>query len=286
MGKHGPAPVNLGELTFWEFEFYKAFHLLRDGVPLPPKYASTLGLTRQEIRGFLKQLKEMSPEQFYLATNRVAVELGRPTNLQRPPTPMDLVWAQQERDGEVRWLERELMPPSIDARVARRKIWVDLVRANTYAALRKVCGRWARLPDVRRARMTSFPERVLENAAQFLSMKENRRFPRSDYGDDARLEYLARGMAGVLCGVKAMTGIERLRNMKHDRNGPLWATRQGHYVLADEEQYCWCWRCSIHKTNAISEKTQPGYENGLRLFMELAATVKPPREWSRIRKGF
>jgi hypothetical protein len=286
MGKRGPAPVDLGLLSFWEFEFYKAFHLLRDGMPLPPKYASPMGLTPQEIRGILTQLRAITPEQFWLATNRTAVELGKPMNLRRPPSSMDLMWAEQERDGEVRWLEHELKPPSIEARAARRRIWVDLVRANTYAALRKACGRWARLPDVRRAGMTPFPKHVLENAAEFLSMKRNKRFPRSNYGEEARLEYLARGMAGVLSGVSAMTGIERLRNMKHDRSGPLWATRQGNYVLPDQEQYCRCWRCSIRKTIAVSEKTHAWYENGLRLFTELAATVKAPREWSRLRRKF
>jgi hypothetical protein len=83
-----------------------------------------------------------------------------------------------------------------------------------------------------------------------------------------------------------MTGIERLRNMKHDRNGPLWATRQENYVLPEPEQYCRCWRCSIQKTNAVSEKTHTWYENGLRLFMELAATVKVPERWNVMRKRF
>jgi hypothetical protein len=281
MGKRGPAPVDLGLLTLWEFEFYKAFHLLRDGMPLPQKYAPPMGLPSQEIRGFLKQLKAMSPEQFWLSTKRMAVEFGERLNMKRPPSRVDLIWAEQERDGEVHWLERELKPPSIEARAARRKIWDDLVGANTYAALRKACERWAQLPEVRRAGMTPFPKHVLENAAQFLSMKQNKRFPRSNYGDEARLEYLARGMAGVLCGISAMTGIERLRNMKHDRNGPLWATRQGDYALPDGEQHCRCWRCSIQKTNRVSMKAHTWYENGLRLFMELAATVKAPREWSR-----
>src|SRR4029077_3646573 len=188
---------------------------------------------RHEIHEFLTRLRAMSPVQFWLTTRKIAADLDKPLNLQRPPTPVELEWAEQERDGEVQGLERQLRPPSIDARAARRKIWVDLVRADSYSALRKVCGRWARLPDVRRRGMTPFPRHVAENAAQFLSMKNNKRFPRSDYGDDSRLEYLARGMAGVLCGVKAMTGIERLRNMKHDRNGPFWVTHQGNYKLPE-----------------------------------------------------
>src|ERR1700751_593936 len=125
MGKRGPNPVDFGKLAFWEFEFYKAFHHLRDGVPLPSKYAPPMGMTRHEIRELLTHLKAMSPEHFWLATNRISGELGVPKNLQRPPVPFELMWAEQERDGEVRWLERELKPPSVEARAARRKIWFD-----------------------------------------------------------------------------------------------------------------------------------------------------------------
>lgn len=126
--------------------------------------------------------------------------------------------------------------------------------------------------------MTSFPNHVLQNAAQFLSMKLNKRFPRSEYGDESRLEFLARGMAGVLCGVKAMTGVERLRNMKHDASGPLWRIEPGGH------QFCSCWRCSITRSNSVGKVTQTWYENGLRLFMELTAKVKAPKEWSIMRK--
>jgi hypothetical protein len=280
MGKRGPQPVGLGLLTFWEFEFYKALHLLRDGTQLPAKYGPPMGLTPAELRTFIAQLKRMSAEQYWLTTRRVAVELGEAMNLKRPPLRMDLLWAEQERDEEVYRLERGLKPRSIEAQARRRKMWRALVGANTYAALRKVCGRWAQLPDVRRLGMTSFPQHVLENAAQFLFMKRNRRFPRSNYGDDARLDYLARGMAGVLCGVSPMTGIERLRNMKHDRGGPLWVTRQGDYTLPETEQHCGCWRCSIKRSNKVTQVSQMWYENGLKLFMELAGSTKVPSEWT------
>lgn len=285
MGKRGPEPVNPGSLSLWEFEFYKAFHLLRDGLLLPQKYAAPLGLNSEEIEGHLSQLQAMSPERYWLTSRRLTAEFGERLNLQRPPSQLDLTWADYERNEEIRRLERELRPPSIKARARRRKIWNDLVRAGTYATLRKACGRWARLPDVRRARMTPFPRYILENAAQFLSMKENKRFPRSVYGDEARLEYLARGMAGVHCGVSAMTGIERLRNMKHDRNGALWTTRTGDFVLPERERYCRCWRCSILKRRALSEKTREQCEGGLKVFLEVAATVKVPKEW-RMRKRF
>jgi hypothetical protein len=128
--------------------------------------------------------------------------------------------------------------------------------------------------------MTSFPEHVVQNVAQFLSMKRNKRFPRSTYADAARVDYLSRGMAGVLVGVSPMTAIERLRNMKHAAGGPLWVSRQGNCVLPENEQHCGCWRCAKKNWSNITKLTQRGYENGLRLFMELAATTKVPTEWS------
>ena len=151
------------------------------------------------------------------------------------------------------------------------------MEANTYATLRKPCGRWAQLPDVRRERMTRYAKRVLEHAATFVFMKRNPRFPRSNYAEDARLEYLARGMAGIIIGLSPMTAIERLRNMKHDSSGPLWRVEPG------GAQYCACWRCSIMRSNTLGKIVQPGYENGLRFFMQLAATTKVPMEWSAMR---
>lgn len=283
MGKRGPKPPNFGLLTFWEFEFHKALRLLRDGTPLPRKYATPMGLSPAELRMFNAQLKRMSAQQYWLTARRVAVEMGEAMNLKRPPSRIDLLWAEQEREQEVHELERTLKPPSIEAQARRRTIWNDLVRATTYAALRKVCGRWAQLPDVRRKGLTPFPQHVRENAGSFLSMKGNKRFPRSTYGDDARLEYLARGMAGVLCGVSPMTGIERLRNMKHERGGPLWIICEGNHVLPETDQYCGCWRCSIKRTNKLTRLTQTSYENGLKLFMELAASTKVPKQWSTVR---
>ena len=178
-----------------------------------------------------------------------------------------------------------MKPKSIAAQVRRRKIWNDLVRATTYAALRKACGRWAQLPDVWRRGMTPFPQHIAENAAQFLFMKRDRRFPRSKYGDESRVEYLARGLAGVLCGVSPMTGIERLRNMKHEPGGPLWVTRQGDYTLPVTQQCCGCWRCSIKRSNKVTQMTQTWYENGLKLFMELASSTKVPKEWNALRSS-
>jgi hypothetical protein len=278
MGKRGPKLVNISLLNWWESEFHKAFRWLRDGMgskALPPS-----GFTKPEFLSMIGQLKRMTPEHYWLTTRRLSAEMGNRVNLTRPPLEMDRSWAEQERDDEVRWMERELNPPKSEARARRRKVWADLVKADSYSALRKACGRWARLPDVRRAGMTPFSEHVEQNAAHFLSMKRNMRFPRSSYRDDARMDYLARGMAGVLVGVSPMTAIERLRNMKHAPGGPLWVTRQGDYALPANEQHCGCWRCTKKNWNNITKLTQRGYENGVRLFMELAATTKVPTEWN------
>ena len=283
MGLRGPKPVEIGLLTTWEFEFYKALRSLRDGISLPAKSSPPTGLTRQELQSFIEQLKQMTPEHYWLTTQCLSVEMGRPVNLSRPPTSMDRWWAKRQKEDEIRSLRLELNPPGIEALDRRRKIWDDLVEADTYAALRKVCGRWSQLSDVRASGTTPFPRHVVRNAAAFLSMKQNSRFPRSTYGDDARVDYLARGMAGVLCGVSPMTGIERLRNMKHDRNGPLWVTREGNRALPDGEQLCGCWRCNIERSTKVTRFCRTRYENGLKLFMELSASTKVPVEWSAVR---
>jgi|ERR1700733_660735 len=279
MGVRGPKPVEIGLLTTWEFEFYKAFRSLRDGISLPPKSSPQKGLTRQEMRLFIGQLKQMSPEHYWLTTQRLTTEMGHPANLSRPPTSMDRWWAERQKGDEIHSLRMELNPPGIEALDRRRKIWVDLLKADTYATIRKACGRWAQLSDVRRSGTTPFPRHIVRNAATFLSMKRNSRFPRSTYSDDARVDYLARGMAGVLCGVSPMTGIERLRNLKHDRSGALWIVREGNLTLPEKAQYCGCWRCKIEGSTRVAEFCRAGYENGLKYFMELSTTTKVPMEW-------
>jgi hypothetical protein len=282
MGKRGPQPVDMRLLNWWESAFHRAFRSLRDGMgvkPLPPS-----GLTKHELRSFIAQLKGMTPEHYWLTTKRLAAEMGNRVSLPRPPVEMDRTWAEQQRDDDVRSLRRELNPPDIEAQERRRKIWDDLVKADSFAALRKSCGRWAQLPDVRRAGTTSFPKHIMEDAAQFLALKRNARFPRSRYGDDSRIDYLARGMAGVLVGKSPITGVERLRNMKHTQGGPLWVTQEGNRALPEDQQYCGCWRCRKDSLSNISKLTQTGYENGLRYFIELSATTRVPKDWIRSRK--
>ena len=116
-------------------------------------------------------------------------------------------------------------------------------------------------------------------------MKKNKRFPKSPYGDDSRLEFLARGMAGVIVDLSPMTGVERLRNMKHGPVGPFWVEREGSRELPLNQQHCDCWRCGLRRGNELSRVLQPAFDNGIRSFMELARCTKAPKDWN-YRQGF
>jgi hypothetical protein len=281
MGKRGPKPVNYGLLSVWEFEFYKAFHLLRDGYSLPARERVPIsGLTRSEASSFLAILKRMSNEDYYLATKKLTAEFDPRLNLEKPPTSVDRWWAESQRNEEILWLEGLLNPKRPKAEIAGRKIWRALLSANTYSDVRRVCGRWSRLPAVRGLGLTPFPDHVRTNAAQFIGMKRDKRFPKSDYSDDSRIEFLARGMAGIMANVSPLTGVERLRNMKHAQGGPFWAEREGDQPLPRDRQHCGCWRCGLERGNRLTKSMQQPYDNGFRVFMEIAAKTKAPKGWN------
>src|SRR5436305_6286898 len=131
MGLRGPRPVAIGLLTTWEFGFYKAFRSLRDGTPLPANSSAPIGLSRQELRSFIGQLGQMTPQHYWLTTQRLTAEMGHPVNRARPPMNIDLWWAERQKEEEIRSLQRELNPLGIEASDRRRKVWDDLVEADT-----------------------------------------------------------------------------------------------------------------------------------------------------------
>jgi hypothetical protein len=269
MGNRGPKPVNVGLLNVWDFEFYKALHLLRDGIALPARnLPPPSGFSRSELRAVLSRLKSMSAAEYWRVQQQMATEFAENLDLEHMPNKDEIDFASHDLTEEIYWLEQTLTPYKIHAQVQRRETWNKLIRASTYAAVRKTCEDWRKLLDVRASGLTPFPEHVSANAGQFLSMKRNKRFPHSNYGDDARIDYLARGMAGVLVGVSPMTAIERLRNLKHAPGGPLWNTN---------ERRCNCWRCYLTRSNKVRKTTQAWYENGLRKFIEIADEMKRQR---------
>jgi hypothetical protein len=234
LNNRGRKPVEIGFLNSWEFEWNKTFHLLRDGVQVPlPRWVDPelAGLTPQKIDADIRLLKQVGPKEIVAIWEQ---RQGKPLK----PTEVYLHFAEDFIAERIATLE-QLKPRKIYARAERQAIWDALIRARTGEAVRKACEQWEHLADVRAAGMAIYPAYVISNADEFLAMKRNRRFPRSSYADDSRLEYLARGMAGVLAGVSPLTAIERLRNMKHTAGGPLWS---------DSEKVCQCWRCETAKS--------------------------------------
>jgi len=276
MRKRGPKPVDVGLLNSWEFEWYKALHVLRDGIALPGRAHGVppLHISPAMVREWLPKLKRMTDAEFLRANNQVCERISGQTNDEKdPPDEMALRWAGAEKQRNIAALEKYLNPSSIPGAAERRDLWRSLWRAQSVPILSKVCERWADLPDVRHAGLGVFPNYVVANAAQFLRMKRDKRFPKtpSPIFDESRVEYLARGMAGVLVDVSPMTGIERLRNMKHAPGGPLWKTD------ASGQGYCTCWRCELDRSRPAYTVSAEAWWNGMALFMEMAKGKDPKR---------
>ena len=261
MSKPGPKPIDIAVLTAWEFEWWKAFHSLRDGKQVPSSTNQPDTLEPEKAKKRMEVIKKLPAEKI----------LGR----KLPKGPRQSVWedfAELHRAQEIQNV-LGMLPEEVYERLERREIWSALWRARTLAALEDACQRWERLvleeirkqlegaPDDRhrakiKARMIpEFAAHIRAESKRFLAMTRNKRFPRSDYADDSRLDYLARGMAGIMAGISPMTAIERLRNMKHEPGGPLWVerecwteadgSRKEGPLLEPSSQYCNCWRCRL-----------------------------------------
>jgi hypothetical protein len=233
MGKRGPKPVDIATLNAQEFKWYRALHLLRDGTQLR-HIPAVVRLGRLETKIDLEWWRK--------ATLKEIISLLRFHNdhpeVRKSFTDGEREWAELERERQVSRLEQQLKPKKIQAQAKRREIWEALIRAHTVEAVQKVCQPWERLADVQAKGFATSAALVMSHAEQFLRMKRNRRFPRSEYSDESRLVYIARGMAGVMMGLSPMTAIERLRNIRHVVGGPLWS---------DTDNVCKCWRCNLER---------------------------------------
>ena len=282
MGKRGPRPVEMGLLNVWEFEWYKALHVLRDGTPLPGNraiLAPPLHISPKQIRLWIERLRGMDVDEYLringLACERIAGERDVPSGpVQSQDKEMQRWWGRSQKDSEIAELESYLNPKRIPLQAEHRELWASLVRARTLPVLKKVCEQWASLPDVRAWGLTCYPDHILANAQEFFRMKRDSRFPKLDSPstDESRLEYMARGMAGILADVSPMTGIEKLRNMKHTRGGPLWSKEPG------GQEYCNCWRCGIARSRPAYKWSAEAWWNGMALFMELAGVKGNPKQ--------
>src|SRR5712692_9426757 len=238
MRQRGRPAVNVRLLNVWEFEWFKAFHLLRDGTQLQPDPTVVIVNEREakaQLQGWKKAKVWWTMKEWRWLKE----------------------FAELERKSEIAALERWLKPKGNPALAERRKIWDTLVQGHTYAAIEQACEEWKQLADVRRQGFSCFADHVLANAEEFLRMKDRRhgrRFPRSASADQSRLEYLARGMAGVMVGVSPMTAIARLRNMNHKAGGPLWD---------ETEKRCRCWRCELEAWHRYWETLKRIQEEGM-----------------------
>lgn len=232
MGLRGPAPVHMGLLHMWEFEWFKAFHLLRDGRQAPVSPQGDETFDPQVADALIDELQKKPLEE--IAGREAPPSDYQPTKLgDRPDLLTWTVWAEGVRQKQIQML-RNMKPREIHARMERREIWKALWQARTRAVALDACRRWSELEDVIAMGFTAFPAHVETNLRDFLSITNSTRFPRSRAADDSRMLYLARGMAGAMVNVSPMTSIERLRNMKHGPGGPFWS---------NQHQLCGCWRC-------------------------------------------
>jgi hypothetical protein len=275
MGKRGPKPVEMGLLLMWEFEWYKALHVLRDGAPLPSSramLAPPLHISPKQIRLWIERLRGMDVDEYLringLACEKISGERGlNPSRLVQPgDKEMQRWWARSQKENEIAELENYLNPKRVPLQAERRELWANLVRARRLPVLKKICEQWASLPDVRAWGLTCYPDHILANSQEFVRMKRDPRFPKLDSPaiDESRLECMARGMAGILADVSPMTGIEKLRNMKHTRGGPLWSKEPS------GREYCNCWHCGIARSRPAYGWSADAWWNGMALFMELA----------------
>jgi len=216
MGIRGPKPVLLSELQFWEKEWWQSFRFLRNGdyMPRVPRWSFEAPLILD------------------------------------PRAPGKIV----------KWKTRGL------AVEGRQDIWDALLAAKSMDQVKKGCDRWenwidgltgkklfaeARLAGILSRPRETWPEKlkhavkvdlggpagfpapmyVRRYAYLFLAAKRDRRFPSKRYtSDNARLDHMARAMAGVLCDVSPATGVDKLRKVKH--------------IETDAKHVSQCWRCT------------------------------------------
>jgi hypothetical protein len=212
----------------WEFEWFKALHLLRDGYQLPGLQGPTYDPESVDVR--IATLRRMP-------LSRIVQEEPPPEDWQpkqagdRADLRTWTAWAEGVRAQQVAE-QLALKPREIESKQERREIWAALWRAKNTVGVRRACERWKSLRDVRASGLSVFADHAIANAKAVLEITRNSRFPTQPASDDSRLGIVAAGMAGVMVDRSPGTGVERSRNLKHTAGGPLW-----------KGDRCLCWRC-------------------------------------------
>ncbi|MEQ1574389.1 MAG: hypothetical protein ABL993_09110 [Vicinamibacterales bacterium] len=224
----GRKPIDYQQLDLWDAEWYLAFYRLSEGGELPLR--TNQWWNRRQIGSSIPErltmLKRMSLEQYWAYS---LAEVPRLSVEELPLLSQNREHAEKRRADEIASLTRWADPVAIQQRHKGFEIWQALGKARTAVAVTQACQRWIAFgPD------PVFPTHLLAMTAQFLAMRRDRRFPQSPTANEARLTYIAAGMAGACVGISPLTAIHRVRTLKHEPGGPLWN---------QNTQQCDCWRC-------------------------------------------
>jgi hypothetical protein len=249
--RRGRKPISLGLLCTWEFEWYKAFHLLRDGTQLPsdPNFVTANERSCKEqlhwwknapLKEILGEMKPGTPPSFDELPEPEREKAKRRWEMTQWRVLKD--FAEHERNAQIAALERWLKPKETPARTARRESWEVLAKPEASTkAIGQACNEWKSLPLVRASGMAVFADHVEANMNEFQRMKLEPRYPGPN-ADESRLEYLVRGMSGLMVGASPMTAIQLLRLMKHDASGSFWS---------ENDKHCRCWRCGLERSRRM-----------------------------------
>lgn len=188
MGKRGPKPTPLSELIFWEGLWYWVFHHLRGTLPSAVKFSTDKKMKRL-LEAELEDLRRLVPkdivEEDWLARQRIEIEREL-----RPKLP------QSEPD-----------------------LWRAIVAARTGDEVRAACRRSKRWLNPRWEGKV-YVQDLYEHAEKFIQARHDAYYPKRESGDEKRVIFFARVMAGITLGISPHTSADRLRKIKHGKKCP------------------------------------------------------------------
>jgi hypothetical protein len=259
MSKRGRKPINLWHLDQLDGLCYRGFHRLCKGIHLPVTEAEARRMLASETveeriqQSLHDEAKRKTLKRFWSeeAPPEWQADLDRAADYRAEYLATRDAWAHQsrERQRDLLSLIKELgdQPKNKKARLASFRAWEALWQADAADAVQEACAAWDRLPARYRDPLVS--EVVAKHSEEFVRMKDDSRFPRSPWADEARISYLAKGTAGLMLGVSPLTAIERLRKFTHKRGHPLYVKvrpgdlRLGRLSSPSTQALCHCWRC-------------------------------------------
>lgn len=257
--RRGRRPIDFQTLDLFDCGWFLAFRRLREGGVLPVR--TVQWWTRRQIgfsaRERLTMLERMTAEQYWAyfvaqEPRSYLTEKGKLSEWAPPPYSANREQAQHLLAEEIAYLKRSVKdePAIAQDRDKGLVIWQALWKARTATAVEAACRLWS---GWRIETAIPFPDLLLANQRHFLTLVKSVDFPRSESGDDARLAYLSRGMAGVSMGISPRTAVHRLRTMRHDSKGPLWSATA---------RRCLCWRCDFGKDVKVFDRVVEAARRG------------------------